>query len=120
MIGFMNMANTMIINILTRKREFGMMQAIGMTNRQLNQMLQLEGLVFTAGTLLISLAFGNILGYFAFTFCKEQGIVGLFQYHVPLPELSALILGIVGLQIILAFALSRNVKKESLIERIMD
>ncbi len=120
MIGFMNMANTMIINILTRKREFGMMQAIGMTNRQLNQMLQLEGLVFTAGTLLISLALGNILGYYAFTFCKKQGIVGLFQYHAPLPELSVLILGIISLQSILAFALSRNVKKESLIERIME
>lgn len=118
MIGFMNMANTMITNILTRKREFGMMQAIGMSNRQLNRMLQLEGLVFTAGTLLVSLVLGNILGYQAFFYCKRQGVVGLYEYHVPFPELGALIAGIVTLQMILAFVLSKNIKKASLVERI--
>lgn len=118
LIGFMNMANTMVTNILTRKREFGIMQAIGMSNRQLNQMLQLEGLVFTAGTLLISLTVGNILGYFAFHYCKEEGIIGLFEYHVPVLELCVLIVGILALQTVLAFVLSKNVKKESLVERI--
>ena len=114
----MNMANTMITNILTRKREFGILQAIGMSNRQLNQMLQLEGLVFTAGTLFVSLIPGNILGYFAFRYCRKEGIIGLFEYHVPVLELCVLIVGIVTLQVALAFVLSKNVKKESLVERI--
>ena len=118
LIGFMNMANTMITNILTRKREFGIMQAIGMSNRQLNQMLQLEGLVFTVGTLVISLIPGNILGYLAFCYCKKEGYIGLFEYHIPILELSVLVIGILALQVILAFILSRNVKKESLVERI--
>lgn len=118
LIGFMNMANTMITSIVTRKREFGILQAIGMTNRQFNQMLQLEGLAFTAGAAAISLILGNILGYIAFGFCKENGIVGLFEYHLPLPELTIFVLGIVGLQGTLAFILSKNIKKESLVERI--
>ncbi len=118
MIGFMNMANTMITNILTRKREFGIMQAIGMSNRQLNRMLQLEGLVFTAGTLFVSLVLGNLLGYYAFFYCRQQGIVGLFEYHLPFLELGALVIGIGTLQMILAFVLSKNVKKASLVERI--
>ncbi len=117
-IGFMNMANTMITNILTRKREFGIMQAIGMSNRQLNQMLQLEGLVFTVGTLFISMLLGNILGYYAFLLCRENGVIGLFEYHLPLPELGFLTVGILALQGILASTLSKNVKKESLVERI--
>ena len=100
-IGFMNMANTMITNIITRKREFGIMQAIGMSNRQLNQMLQFEGLIFTSGTLLLSLILGNILGYFAFHKCLENGIIGLFQYHLPILELSFLEFGILLLQMIL-------------------
>ena len=114
----MNMANTMITNILTRKREFGIMQAIGMSNRQLNRMLQLEGLVFTAGTLFVSLVLGNLLGYYAFFYCRQQGIVGLFEYHLPFLELGALVIGIGTLQMILAFVLSKNVKKASLVERI--
>ena len=117
-IGFMNMANTMVTNILTRKREFGIMQAIGMSNRQLNQMLQLEGFVFTIGTLLLSLIPGNILGFIAYQKCYEAGVTGLFQYHLPLLELACLVIGIIFMQIILAYTLSRNIKKESLIERI--
>ena len=53
-IGFMNMANTLITSIVTRKKELGILQALGMTNVQLARMLQMEGLIFTAGTLLIS------------------------------------------------------------------
>ena len=33
---FMNMANTMIMNITTKKQEYGVLQAVGMTNKQLN------------------------------------------------------------------------------------
>lgn len=117
-IGFMNMANTMSTNILTRKREFGVMQAIGMSNRQLNAMLQLEGLIFTVGILFVSLTLGSVLGYYAFLYCKKMSIVGIFEYHFPLPEIAALVIGIAALQTILALALSKNVKKESLVERI--
>ena len=41
LIGFMNLANTMIINITTKKQEYGVLQAIGMTNKQLNLSLQI-------------------------------------------------------------------------------
>ena len=39
LIGFMNMSNTIITSIIVRSKEFGVLQAIGMTNRQLNMML---------------------------------------------------------------------------------
>lgn len=117
-IGFMNMANTLMTNILTRKREFGIMQAIGMSSRQLNQMLQLEGWIFTAGTLAIALLLGNIIGYQAFRLCRQEGVIGLFEYRLPFLELGLMTAGIAGLQIALAWALSKNIKRESLVERI--
>ena len=46
LIGFMNLANTMIINITTKKQEYGVLQAVGMTNKQLNLMLTNTGLDF--------------------------------------------------------------------------
>ena len=46
LIGFMNLANTMIINIITKKQEYGVLQAVGMTNKQLNLSLQIQGLIF--------------------------------------------------------------------------
>ena len=33
LIGFMNLENTMIINITAKKQEYGVLQAVGMTNK---------------------------------------------------------------------------------------
>lgn len=118
LIGFMNMANTMIISIITRKRELGILQAIGMTNRQLNRMLQAEGLFFTIGTILVSLAVGIPGGYALFLYGKKSGWTGLYSYHFPAAEVLLMIAAIGLLQLTLSFLLSRNVKKESLVERI--
>ncbi len=117
-IGFMNMANTMITSIITRKREFGVIQATGMSNRQFNYMLQTEGMIFSAGTLFVALTVGNLLGYAAFCWCKKKGWFGLFQYELPYLEILILIVGIIFLQVILSWLLSRNVKKESIVDRI--
>lgn len=118
LIGFLNLANTIITGIVTRKRELGVLQAVGMTNRQLNQMLQLEGILFSAGTAAVSLAVGCPLGYAVFQYAKKNGIYGMNHYHVPVPEI-ALMLGTVAvLQGLLSYCLSRNLRKESLVERI--
>ena len=53
-IGIMNLVNTMMNSIYTRRRELGMIQAIGMSEKQLIRMLQLEGIIYTLGTLAVS------------------------------------------------------------------
>lgn len=118
LIGFMNMANTMITSIIIRKQEFGVLQAIGMTKKQLNRSLQIEGLVLTIGTVLIALAVGIPMGYSIFSYGKSQSLVGLNRYKFPMMEIVIMITIITVLQLVLSFVLSRNVKKESLIERI--
>ncbi len=117
-IGFMNLANTMIINIITRKQEIGMLQAIGMTNRQVNRMLQMEGIVFTLGTVLVSILIGVPAGYGIFQYGKGHGWTGLYQYHFPWAELLGMIIVVGALQIVLSFILSRNIRKESVMNRI--
>nr|MDE7477735.1 ABC transporter permease [Lachnospiraceae bacterium] len=112
------MANTMITSMITRKQEFGILQAIGMTNSQLDKSLQLEGILFSAGTTVVSLVVGIPLGYALFRYCKSEGFVGLSIYHFPVMEVLFMFLFIGILQIILSFILSRNVKNESLVERI--
>ena len=117
-IGFMNMANTMITSIITRKREFGILQAVGMSNRQFKRMLQAEGLLFTVGTLAVALSLGNLLGYGAFVWCRDNGWFGLFSYRPPMLELVVMTLAIALLQVVLSWILSRNVGKESIVDRI--
>lgn len=118
LISFMNMANTMITGIITRKQEFGVLQAIGMTNRQLNKMLREEGLFFTLGTAVVAVAAGVPAGYALFSYGASHSWIGLHEYHLPIAEIAAMVIALAVLQLILSFALSRNVKRESLVERI--
>ena len=76
LIAFMNMANTIIISIITRKRELGVMQALGMTNSQMNSMLRNEGVLFTAGSILVSILVGMPAGYALFCYGREHEMVG--------------------------------------------
>ncbi len=117
-IGFMNMANTLITSIITRRRELGILQAIGMTKRQLSHMLQMEGLIFTVGTLLVALSFGNVFGYLAWLKCKAGHVMGISIYHVPVVELLVMTGILLVLQSILSGYMSGYLQKEALIERI--
>lgn len=43
LIGILNFINTMVTSVLSRRQEFAMMEAVGMTGRQLREMLFFEG-----------------------------------------------------------------------------
>ena len=73
-ISIMNLINTMINSVHVRKKELGMMQAIGMSDRQLMKMLQLEGIFYTVGTLIISIGVGSLAGYPLFLYAKRTGM----------------------------------------------
>ena len=118
LIGFMNMANTIIMNITTKKQEYGVLQAVGMTNKQLNLCLQLQGLIFTVGTICVALIIGLPLGYALFSYAKHNGIFGMNIYHVPIVPIFIMIFLVGLLQIVLSCVLSSNLKKETLVERI--
>lgn len=117
-IGYLNMANTLIISLITRRREFGILQAIGMTRRQLNASLQLEGLVFTAGCALTAVLAGIPAAYGFFLYGKNNQQYGLNVFHMQWVEMLLFLLAVFALQCVLSFILSRNLKKESVMERI--
>ena len=58
LIGILNFVNSILTSIITRRREFAMLQSIGMTGSQLTKMLCLEGLYYALGTMLFSLVLG--------------------------------------------------------------
>ena len=60
-IGILNFVNSILTGIVTRKRELAMMEAIGMTRRQIVGMLTLEGVYYALFTILFSLAAGCLL-----------------------------------------------------------
>lgn len=117
-IGFINLINTMITSIVTRKKELAILQAIGLSGKQLVNMLAGEGLVFTAGTLLISLTLGNLAGCLLFRWAKDSHFMSVSRYHYPLWESIGLAVVLLGGQLLITRFMRKNVEKESLIDRI--
>lgn len=116
-IGLMNLINTMITSIITRKRELGILQAIGLSDKQLVKMLQIEGLFYTVGTLLITLTLGNILGYIAVIIFRNTG-ASYAIYDYPLTQTIIMIVAITLVQILITYMVTNNFKKDSLVDRI--
>lgn len=113
-----NLINTMINSVTIRRKELGILQAIGMSDKQLRNMLMMEGLIYTAGTLVISLGVGSILGYAAFLWAKEETLFNIKTLHYPFMIAGVLIIVLVCVQILLVLVLSKSIKRESMIERI--
>lgn len=117
-ISIMNLINTMINSVHVRKKELGMMQAIGMSDRQLMKMLQLEGIFYTVGTLIISIGVGSLAGYPLFLYAKRTGMFDISTYHYPVAAAIIIILTLFVIQMLLAIFIAKSVRKDSLIERI--
>lgn len=117
-VGILNLVNTMIYSIYTRRRELGMLQTIGMSEHQLLKMLQMEGMFYTFGTLIISLGFGTIFGYLFYLYAKNNGVLSISSYHYPTIQSILLIIIIVVIQFILTFLVNCNYHKQSLMDRI--
>lgn len=117
-ISVMNLVNTMINSVRVRKKELGMVQAIGMSDSQLMKMLQLEGLFYTMGTLLISVGIGSLAGYPVFLYAKSQGLFEIRAYHYPVKAAVAVAAALLLVQFLLAAGISLSVRKDSIIERI--
>ena len=60
LVGVLNFVNSMVTAIIARRREFALIQSVGMTKRQLRQMLAFEGLFYAGLTLLAAYTLGAL------------------------------------------------------------
>ncbi len=61
-VGTLNFFNAILTGILTRRREFAVLQAVGMTGKQLKRMLVYEGLCYTGLAAATSLVLSVLIG----------------------------------------------------------
>lgn len=64
LIGIANFANTSITSIVARKREFALLESIGMTVRQQRKMIIAEGLIYMLLTFIITGTIGTLIGQY--------------------------------------------------------
>ena len=117
-VGIMNLINTTIDSILSRKKELGVMQAIGMSNQQMKKMLRTEGFVYAGGIILLAGGLGNILGYLVYLYAESHSLMQIKVYQYPLIQVLLMIFLVVIVQLILTYATTTIVNKETVIKRI--
>ncbi len=118
--GIISLINTVVTNVLSRRQELGVLQAIGLSNKQLNQMLQSEGMIYTLGTVTATLTVGTGLGWLLCKGIRRFSEVPYIDYHFPLIPALLFLAVFLLIQISISFASSRGIKKQSLVERMRE
>ncbi|MBM7615670.1 ABC transporter permease [Alkaliphilus hydrothermalis] len=116
LVGIMNFINSMITSIMTRKKEFALLQSIGMTNRQLNALLTKEGLIYALLTIAITSMFSVLISV---TILKgfEKGMP-FYTYSFTILPLAIALPIIMVLGYIVPLGIKKVMVKESIVERI--
>ena len=118
MIGILNFVNSMMTSILTRRREFAMLQSIGMTGKQLLQMLMTEGVWYGAASGLVSLVLGVVLSLLAVR--NLAGSLWFFSYHFTVLPLVLTVPVLLAVGILLPAVMLRSVERQSVVERLRE
>ncbi|MFZ7120078.1 MAG: ABC transporter permease, partial [Eubacteriaceae bacterium] len=81
--GFINFINTLMTNLITRQQEFGMLQSVGLSNKQLYKMLRMESLFYIIGTFIITMTIGTGCGFLLVKVFNQFKVFGELTYHFP-------------------------------------
>ena len=116
LIGILNFVNSMATAIVSRQKEFAMIQSIGMTKRQLRNMLMCEGMYYAGSTLLASC----LLGALAVAVGVRMMVSGDWTatFHFTLMPLVICTPVLIILAIVIPYICFRNLEKQSIVERL--
>lgn len=116
LIGILNFINSVLTNVVTRRKEFAMMEAIGMTKKQLLRMLILEGLYYAGITILAVLIFGSL---FSLTVVRVlSGGIWFMKYRFVIWPMLAACPFLILFGIVVPYLAYAPQRKNSLVEEI--
>ncbi|WP_295691233.1 ABC transporter permease [uncultured Oscillibacter sp.] len=118
LVGVLNFFNAILTGIIARKREFAVLQSIGMTGRQLKAMLVYEGLFYALGAAVISLILTLALGPVAFT--AVGSLFWFFTYRLTLTPFLIVVPVFALLGVLVPLAVYRTVSKSTIVERLRE
>ncbi|MDY3618750.1 ABC transporter permease [Agathobaculum sp.] len=116
LVGVLNFLNAVLTSILTRRREFAVLQAVGMTGKQLKRMLTNEGLLYTGFSLGLALILSAATGIVLQT--ALSSMFWFFTARFTLLPVLLLVPVFVLLGIVLPRLCYRVISKQSVVERI--
>jgi putative ABC transport system permease protein len=90
-IALLGIGNTLSLAVHERRRELGLLRAVGQTRRQVRSVLRLESVIIATFGTLVGLALGGFLGWALFA-TVSAGIGG----HLGLPVVQLVVIAVLG------------------------
>lgn len=115
-VGVLNFVNSMLTAIFSRQKEFAMLQSIGMTRRQLRNMLIGEGLYYAGITLALSYVLSALVVGVGVRLLVAGDWTATFHFTLlPLVICTPILLAFAVLIPVCCF---KNIEKQSIVERL--
>lgn len=116
-IGILNFVNVAVTGILTRQKELAMLNAIGMSGRQMKKMLIWESTLYIGSAAVLTLTAGNIMGWLI---CQTEQIQNqwAFVYHFTVAPILICLPLLLFTAIIIPLLFYRNICRKSIVERL--
>ena len=116
--GLLNMVNMLINSAIIRKREFALLQAVGMTNRQLRKMLYREGASISIKAVCIATVTGVICGRLFCYLANEVMAFKFIIFHFSILPILIFAVLLIGVQMLVSFCICKSVERDTLTERL--
>ncbi|MCM1271347.1 MAG: ABC transporter permease [Ruminococcus flavefaciens] len=116
LIGILNFVNAVVTGIITRKHDFAMMSAVGMTGKQMKAMLMWEGVHYAFLTAICSILLGTLLSIFIINGIASE--LFFFTYHFTLVPIFICIAILVLLSVIIPTISYNTICNGSVVDRL--
>lgn len=114
-----NLINTLVSNVMSRKREFAMLCSIGMSTRQLSQMIIGEGIMLVVRNIIVTFVFGTAAGYALICAMKNLG-ANYLHWHFPIWYLLGYVVFVLVAPVIISETVIKILDKKTLVERLRE
>lgn len=118
LIGIINFINVMTSGIYARRKEFALLESVGMTKGQVKKMLMLEGGCYGIISIGLIATLGNGIIYIVSTLTEKTIDYAVAIY--PLAELIIMCVFIVAVCILVPFVLYKSISRETLTNRLRE
>lgn len=115
LIGILNFINTMVTSVLSRKKEFAMMEAVGMTQAQQKKTLQWEGFYYAIFTGIVSVSLAAVLNGTVIRLLQEE--INFFSWRFTVTPVLISLAFLVVVVLVVPLACYKNISKVSVVER---
>lgn len=116
LMGVVNYINVTITGLAVRKKEFAVMESIGLTRKQLKQLLTMEGIFYSSIVTVLTGVLGGLAFYMVGEGMKER--MGYFAVNYPVVEFAACVAGLFLSCILIILFLYRKYDESSIALRL--